>query len=705
MLPTLPDYPAYTYVALLVCWLMALGALCWGVRLAFAAVRAAVTTVPRLLDAAWLRLFGASLTAAGSSHWALPAEVHAAGLLSHPEGLPLASWRDVTLHEPFGAHTLVCGPPRSGKSWGVCMPVLRAWPGSVVVSDLRHELFDQTAEARSAYGPVFCFDPASATSCSLNVCDSVRWSSGQAFGDVLRIVHHLILPQRHREPGPFDRPAVALLTGVILHLHDLGSASLPGVCDWMLEPRRSQKEKLEEMLASGNPHVASAARRVLDESDRYRSIVWDAALSPLAVFLDPTIASHTRTSDLDWQDFLSGTHPTSLYLCMQFRDIDRLGVILGALVEALIALLGSPERTPRHRTLLLLDELANLGTLTELERGVSYLQGSGVQVLACVQNLPQLLSLYGEGTPLIAGMHTQLHYRPLDRATSEYLEAMLGPATVLAPGWTQGQSTSQSWGVSGSAESSSSSVTRGTSASVSASLSAQARPLLTADEVRRLPFEAALVLVGGAPPILARKLGVPQPALPQRAWGACVAHPQACASVAGGLLLLLALAPLWHASPGSTVIAHDPRLLLAAVGTPPAPALAAGLPVPEPLPPTTGLPSPEPPALAPVPEVPTSPPLPWSLWYHNTAGPLWSTPGFGPPAPQRQGRYATGGACQEALALAYGGKMRQLQALSAGGTNPGVGKLEQSPLKYHWELGMPSRPRDVHEVWCAEHAQ
>src|SRR5262249_54508132 len=218
-------------------------------------------------------------------------------------------------------------------------------------------------------------------------------------------------------------------------LHDVSTASFPQVVAWMQDPRRSQKEKLDEMLASANPHVASAARRILDESDRARSLVWDAALSPLAVFLDEAIASHSRTSDLDWQDFLSGRQPTSLYLCMSFRDIDRLGVILGALVEALIALLGSPERTPRHKTLLLLDELANLGTLTELERGVSYLQGSGVQLLACVQNLPQLLSLYGQHSPLLASIHTQLHYRPLDRLTSEYLEAMLGPQTVLSQSW------------------------------------------------------------------------------------------------------------------------------------------------------------------------------------------------------------------------------------------------------------------------------
>ena len=127
----------------------------------------------------------------------------------------------------------------------------------------------------------------------------------------------------------------------------------------MLEPRRSQREKLEEMRTSANLHVAGAARRVMDESDRYRSIVWDTALAPLQVFLDDVIASHSRTTDSALQDLISGRQPTSLYLCLAFRDIDRLGVLIGAIVEALIALLGSPELAPRHRTLLLLDELAN----------------------------------------------------------------------------------------------------------------------------------------------------------------------------------------------------------------------------------------------------------------------------------------------------------------------------------------------------------
>ena len=132
-----------------------------------------------------------------------------------------------------------------------------------------------------------------------------------------------------------------------------------------------------------------------------------------------------------------------------------------------------------------------------------------MQVLACVQNLPQLLSLYGEQSPLLASFHTSLFYRPLptDRVTSEFLEAALGQTTVIAQSWSETQGTS--WGLSTA------------SASRSTSSGGQERPraLLTSEEIRRLGSSDALVLASGCAPILARKLGTPRPTLPTRCGG------------------------------------------------------------------------------------------------------------------------------------------------------------------------------------------
>src|SRR6266516_7265721 len=53
---------------------------------------------------------------------------------------------------------LVCAPPRSGKSV-LAISQLLTWPHSVVVVDIKGELYQNTAGYRASLGKVFCVDP------------------------------------------------------------------------------------------------------------------------------------------------------------------------------------------------------------------------------------------------------------------------------------------------------------------------------------------------------------------------------------------------------------------------------------------------------------------------------------------------------------------------------------------------------------------
>jgi type IV secretion system protein VirD4 len=53
---------------------------------------------------------------------------------------------------------LVCAPPRSGKSV-LAISQLLTWPHSVVVVDIKGELYQNTAGYRATLGRVFCVDP------------------------------------------------------------------------------------------------------------------------------------------------------------------------------------------------------------------------------------------------------------------------------------------------------------------------------------------------------------------------------------------------------------------------------------------------------------------------------------------------------------------------------------------------------------------
>src|SRR5262249_52140029 len=144
----LPVLPWYTQVAL---WLLLalLGLLAWGLcsagkSLVFGWTLRRLMRIPDVLRSLWGSLGGQL----GTAHWATAREVRQAGLLYNDQ-LPLAQWRGQTLYEPTGGNVALVGPQRSRKSWGVIMPVLRQWQGSVIVSDLRGELHAQTAQGRA----------------------------------------------------------------------------------------------------------------------------------------------------------------------------------------------------------------------------------------------------------------------------------------------------------------------------------------------------------------------------------------------------------------------------------------------------------------------------------------------------------------------------------------------------------------------------
>jgi type IV secretion system protein VirD4 len=109
----------------------------------------------------------------------------------------------------------------------------------------------------------------------------------------------------------------------------------------------------------------------------------------------------------------------SLYLTPPFADVARLRPLLGTLTEMLVSRFSAQQDTPRQRVLLALDEAMNLGRLPELERGMSYLQGCGVQVLATLQNYQQFLSSYGPQSPWLASLGTKVYYTPTDAETAK----------------------------------------------------------------------------------------------------------------------------------------------------------------------------------------------------------------------------------------------------------------------------------------------
>ena len=71
------------------------------------------------------------------------------------------------------------------------------------------------------------------------------------------------------------------------------------------------------------PVVASAARELLDKSEKERSGVLSTVMSFLGLYRDPTVAAVTAASDWRIVDLVEAAHPISLYLVVLPPDISR----------------------------------------------------------------------------------------------------------------------------------------------------------------------------------------------------------------------------------------------------------------------------------------------------------------------------------------------------------------------------------------------
>ena len=398
---TVPQIPWYTIIAVGILALLVLGVWLAVAKLLWRTICTVASLPWSGLTGLCSLVFGRPLTSHGTAAWCTNRQRMKAGIGANGDGLALAQSVDgEPIKEIHGRHCVIFGPPRSGKSRRVLMPLIRTTRASIVVSDLRDELHRETHEARKALGPVYRFSPGEEQSDGLNPLDLVRWSTAHAWADVHRQVHRLVAP----EPGAlFDGPAVTLLVAIALYCHAQDEGSYPGMLAWMQDPARALKEKMQALLTDANPHVAAGGRTLADYSERMRMGIWGRALESLTVFMDPVVGGQTDHSAVDLRELQHGLKPVSLYLNVDFADVKRLGPLLGLIVDSLVAVCGGPQPTaPRHQVMLVLDELANLGHLEELETSVSHLQGSGVQVVAAFQNLPQMHQTFGQDTPLLA---------------------------------------------------------------------------------------------------------------------------------------------------------------------------------------------------------------------------------------------------------------------------------------------------------------
>jgi type IV secretion system protein VirD4 len=358
-------------------------------------------------------------------------------------------------------HVLAVAPTRSGKGLGLILPTLLSWKHSVVIHDMKGELWQQTAGWRKqkAGNKVLRFDPAAPVgSCNYNILAEVRLGTLYEVSDVQNLVTIIVDPEGTGIEGDhWAGSALSLLTGVIIHLlykaaaigadtpclYDVGSA--------LANPRQTSKQLWDEMIenrhltdANGDriahPVVAQAASDMKQLCDDEHSSVLSTTKRFLTIYRDPLVHANIKRSDFLARDLANASQPVSLYIVIRPADRIRLRPIVRLLVNQIMVVLtrdelkfdnnNRPLMPHKHRLLMMMDELPALKRLQVFEESLAFVAGYGIKCYVICQDFNQLWKSYGENEEITSNCHIRIFYAPNRTETAQKISDMTSTMTV-----------------------------------------------------------------------------------------------------------------------------------------------------------------------------------------------------------------------------------------------------------------------------------
>lgn len=436
----------------------------------------------------------------GEAAFATLVECDDAGLLD-PKGLYLGLLDGQPMFYSGKAHLVSCAPARQGKGIGFVIPNLLHYQGSVIVTDPKGELAAVTAEhRRERFGQdVAVFNPWGLHALPqhrINPLENVIAIAGdparqRGLTDEVKAIVMQLFPEPEDTRNQYFREGSrSIMRAVLLYLALCAPkrCTLPEMWRVIANPLRLERtvdamrreDALGGILADLSDDLAHQMEDNPDMFGDFRA----GAVQQLSIF-EPGgyLADAVSASDIALADLKAGN--ASLYLAFPPDRIVSHGAALGLIVnQAITAVARSPERS---EVLFMLDEFANLGKLAGLAESLTALPGLGVRVWMIVQELAELVRIYGPNTAKT--IQSQAEVRQFFAVNSDELaqslSRALGQKTVKTRNHNLGRSDTDEIGES---------------------LSESGQPLMRAEEIMQLGQSQQLLLVKGVKPILGERI-------------------------------------------------------------------------------------------------------------------------------------------------------------------------------------------------------
>lgn len=410
------------------------------------------------------------------------------------DGIIVGRWGRHVLRRKDDRHHLIIGPTRSGKGVGYVIPNALTWEGSIVVTDLKGEIYQHTAAYRKQAGnEVFLFSPGSANTHRWNPLDFVRDDRGSRTIDIQNIASILIPETIGSDNAVWQGTAQQVIAGVISYvlesqyyrnrrtLGEVNAIFNAGI----------DLQVLMKLIQEKEPELSRFTR---DSFNAYISLNERAARSALLdihkamqPFRNERVTAATNVTEIDLASMRR--KPVSIYLAPNITDVTILRPLLTLFVQQIMDLLTRQHDPSASPCYFLLDEFRQLKRMDEIMNKLPYVAGYNIKMAFIIQDLKNLDEIYGETArhSLLGNCGLQLILGANDQATAEYASRALGKKTIRY------KSESRTLELIG--------LPRRTKVE-----QIRERDLMMPQEVRQMSESHLIVLVESQRPILARKM-------------------------------------------------------------------------------------------------------------------------------------------------------------------------------------------------------
>jgi type IV secretion system protein VirD4 len=295
---------------------------------------------------------------------------------------------------------LVLGAPRSGKTSGVVIPSVLAYPGALVSTSTKTDVRDATVRSRAGLGEVWAFDPTGETDASSRGRE-LRWSpvaAASSWDEALHTARAMTLAApavgRGTQHEQHWAERAAALLAPLLHAAHKSERGIEDVLGWVL---RHELEQPGEILERAGALVACDVLLGVARTDqRERSSIFSATAGVLALYNTDSARRAAASPNFDPELFAASTD-TIYITAPAHRQALCAPLVVGLLEQIRHATYRRAATHPTADSLFFcLDEVANIAPIHDLPALVSEAGGQGLHVIACLQDLSQARARWGD---------------------------------------------------------------------------------------------------------------------------------------------------------------------------------------------------------------------------------------------------------------------------------------------------------------------